>query len=112
MSFPDMSREHADWARTEKFTRVGKVTQDHEISEDLSDVEPFDGIFYQHTAQEISWKPEGQRQWIWWHLITSKELALDDLVLKDGVKYRVWQKTNWTQAGFWEYEIGESFIEA
>jgi hypothetical protein len=111
MSFPDMSRECADWRNSAKFTRVGKTTADHEISEDLTDVQAFDGIFYQHSAQEIIWKAEGQRTWRWWHLLTSQNLILDDVVQKDNVKYRVMSKMDWSQMGYYEYEIAEAFLE-
>lgn len=109
MSFPDMSQEHGDWAEPAEFTVVTKSVVDHETSEALASAVTFEGIFYQLTAKEINFKPEGQRQWSWWHLLTSQDLTLDDIIEKDGVNYRVWHKKDWSQAGYYEYEIAQSF---
>ena len=112
MSFPNMAREHGDWAKRANFILVDKNTVDREITEDLSDSCKFQGIFYQHSAQEMNFKSEGQRGWRWWHLVTTKNISLDDMILKDDVRYRVMTRQDWIQAGFFEYEVAESFIEA
>lgn len=109
MSFPDMSQEHGDWAEPVSFTVVTKSVVDHEVSEALATPVVFEGIFYQFTAREINFKIEGQRSWKWWHLVTSQDLDMDTIVAMDGVNYRVWQKKDWSRAGYYEYELAESY---
>ena len=109
MSFPDMVQGFGDWTEPIQFIRVGKTPVDHEISEDLSNVVPFDGQLDQQSARQVSLKPEGMRSWRWWNLATTKDLAMDDMIKNGNVMYRVWHKTDWSRAGYYHYEVYESY---
>ena len=53
-------------------------------------------------------KPEGQRQWKWWDMWCTERLELDWVLQDpDGVKLRVMSRMNWSQAGWYQYELVE-----
>lgn len=109
MSFPLMLDAFQDWAERSTFKLVKKVTQDHEVIEQTVPVE-FVALFYPLKSQALSIKPEGQRAWKWWSLVTAERLSVD-YVVQDAecVVYRVMSVKNWSMAGFWEYELTEAF---
>jgi len=111
MPFPDMSDAFLDWQSSVKFSLVTKEVDDFEIKETLEEYN-FMGLFYPSTPQQIALKPEGQRTWKWWSLITQKKLNLDDIV-KDinTTEYRVMSVYNWSQAGFYQYELTEKYTD-
>lgn len=53
-------------------------------------------------------KPEGQRQWKWWEMWCTEHLELD-WVIKDegGNLFRVMSRQDWSQAGYYHYELVE-----
>jgi hypothetical protein len=111
MSFPNMTEAFHDWETNVRFYKITKTLNDFEVSE-TSETEIFCGEFYPLSTQEIQFKPEGQRQWKWWALITEKLLVLDDIVRDEAKKeYRVMGTKDWGVAGFYEYELTESFVK-
>lgn len=56
-------------------------------------------------------KPEGQRQWKWWDMWCTEKLELDwELQDYEGTRFRVMSRANWSQAGYWHYELQEGPI--
>lgn len=64
-------------------------------------------------AQQLILKPEGQRAWKWEkiHAIPEYELYVDDIIVFNGINYRVMEKTNYSEYGFVEYDIAQDFTE-
>ena len=110
MSFPNMSEAFQDWQTATEFRKVTKTTTDFETVE-TTEEDRFSGMFFPLDAQKIAFKPEGQRQWKWWGLLSVKQLALDDIVVdQDDKKYRVTAVKDWMAlAGYYEYDITEGF---
>jgi hypothetical protein len=111
MSFPNMLDAFRDWQNNAKFTIVTKDVVDFQTEEVLAEYN-FDGLFYPKQAREIALKPEGQRTWRWWSMVTSKDLELDTIV-KDvnGKQFRVMASTNYSIAGFYDYDLTEDFVD-
>ena len=112
MSFPKFGNEFNDWNQVGKFILITKTLVDYEVSESGDKIR-FSGIFYPMKNQQISLKPEGQRAWRWWSLITSQPLAMDDIVEYSNVQYRVFSKADWSFiAGKYTYDLAEAFHES
>lgn len=107
---PSMMDATFGMENTVGLTLVQKTVDDHELVES-SKVKPplfFQGVLEPLSPQRLLIKPEGQRTWKWWTLLTDLQLQLDDQV-KDqmGKLYRVVTLRDWSQAGYYEYEILE-----
>jgi len=66
------------------------------------------------NPQKLLSKPEGQRAWIWKmvHCDVSLELNLNDIVIDtDSQKYRVMAKSDYSQAGYYRYELAQDYKE-
>ena len=111
MSFPGFGTEFNEWMKQEKFIKVTKEVEDYELVESGNTVE-FTGLFVPMSAQKVALKPEGQRTWRWWTLITSQELSMDDVVINKEVEYRVFGKEDYFEhIHHYNYELAEAFHE-
>jgi hypothetical protein len=66
------------------------------------------------TAQRLSILPEGQRAWRWFTVYALKnlDLAPDDVVKIRGLKYRIMEKTDWHEYGYFKYDAIEDYTDA
>lgn len=111
MSFPIFNNEFGDWEKTGSFKLIHKEIIDHELQETGNGI-LFNGLFYSMKPQEIMFKPEGQRTWRWFTLITSQVLKIDDIVQFNCLDYRVFRKQDfYDHAGKYIYDIAEGFRE-
>ena len=111
MGFPKFGNEFNDWNQPGKFILITKVLQDFEVAE-VGDKVSFSGIFYPMKPQQIALKPEGQRTWKWWSLISKQKLEMDDIVEYHCIQYRVFSKADWSfTAGRYLYDLAEAFHE-
>jgi hypothetical protein len=109
MGFPDMSNEFGDWQAMVTLSRIVKTVTDYETVETAAN-EMLEAIIYPMKPQQVSYKPEGQRAWRWFNIITKTTLAIDDIVQNsEGVKYRIFAKTDYRVAGFYLYDIAEGW---
>ena len=94
--------------RAQHFKRVSRTPVDFEAKETFDPPKQFDGILAPLKAQRLLIKPEGERSWKWFTLFTKLELNLGDVVeAVDGKTYQVMLKEDWSDAGFFAYEITE-----
>jgi hypothetical protein len=108
MSFPGVAE--AMWGLTEptQFKVSTRTPEDYEAVETMAPPLWFDGTLQPVTTQRLLIKPEGERRWKWFQLWTQKELSLGDSVIAyDGKTYKVMSKDDWSQAGYFSYEITE-----
>lgn len=112
--FPDMDDAIGDWASPARFQKVTKENVDFETAETVKE-EIFSGIIVPMEKQRVQLKPEGERSWRWYQLITEKLLRPDDQVKalddpskgKEGVLFRVMAVEDWSMAGYYNYDLSE-----
>jgi hypothetical protein len=65
------------------------------------------------TAQQLNIRPEGQRQWRWFTAYTLNNLDLqpDDIIRIKGVRYRIMEKFDWREYGYYRYNVIEDYID-
>lgn len=109
-SLPQVSEALDGWFQTLTFQLVTKSLVDYEIKEVLQPIIT-KGVRQPFTAQQLAIKPEGQRGWLWetLHCLPNVQLKIDDIVIFNGVRYRVMQKWNWQEYGYCEYHICQGF---
>lgn len=107
---PQMGEVLPSWFQTMTFDLVTKSLADYEVKETLQTITT-QGVRQPMSAQQLSIKPEGQRAWRWetLHCLPNVQLKVDDIVIFDGVKYRVMQRWNWAEYGYLEYHICEAY---
>lgn len=107
---PQMGEVLPSWFQTMTFDVVTKSVVDYEVEEVLQTITT-QGVRQPMSAQQLSIKPEGQRAWRWetLHCLPDVKLKVDDIVIFDGIKYRVMQRWNWAEYGYIQYEICEAY---
>ena len=108
MSFPNVAE--ALWGLTEpaQFKVATRVPVEYEASETMAPPVWFDGILQPLKSYRLLIKPEGERRWKWFQLWARQELALGDTVeAYDGKTYKVMSKEDWSQGGYFSYELTE-----
>lgn len=72
------------------------------------------GVRQPFTAQELSLRPEGDRQWKWekMHVDTAFILSVNDKFYFDGTPYRVKEKNDFKEYGFVEYNIVQDYEDS
>lgn len=106
--FPDVSSALMNWTRSTQMAVVKKAAVDYEVQETITDLVWFDAMLVPMKPQEVDRKPENERIWKWWTMITKKDLQIDT-VLQDPscLRFRVQSKEDWSQAGFIQYGLVE-----
>lgn len=109
---PRVSSALSAWQQRFSFEVVRKSIVDFEVKEVKTRVD-FRGVITSLNARQLELKPEGQRAWRWWeiHSATNIELKPDDIVTWKCRKYRVMAQQDWSDYGYWRYEIAETFTE-
>jgi hypothetical protein len=111
MPFPNVSNALNGWTRRVSARVVTKSIVDHRVVETVADA-TMDIVLQPMPAQEVNRKPEEQRSWKWWSLWVKagqQELDIDDVVVVDGVGYRVSKINDWTQGGYRSYDAVEGY---
>lgn len=95
-----------DYFQPMTFEIVTKTVLGFQLVETKS-VTSFSGVLQPFTSQQLLIKPEGQRAWIWYMLHCDPSLALnpDDVIIYQGVQFRVMQKRDYTGYGYIEYDV-------
>lgn len=106
MTFPNVAEALADWDLSVQFAIVKKTPVDFEAEETNVDIITFRVVLEPIKPRELLVKPEGQRKWKWYTLWSGVELQIDDIVQDPrGAQYRVMAQSDWSQAGYFQYEI-------
>lgn len=68
---------------------------------------------YKPEAEDLRITAEGERSWKWYRLFTDTSLtvATDDVVVIDGIRYRVKEKGHWNLNGFYSFKLIEDFTQ-
>ena len=107
---PSMATTIMGWEETMQFTIVNKTPVDHELIETSKTpvILWFEGNVQPIHPKELLVKPEGERKFKWWHMFTDMELEVDDIITdRNGNQYRVMASSDWSQAGYQDYQLIE-----
>ena len=107
---PNMRDAILEWLRPITFSLVTKSITNFKVTETVTTINT-QGVRQPMSPQQLELKPEGQRAWKWQtlHCLPNIQLLVDDIVVFDGIKYRVMQKLDWKEYGYLEYHICEAF---
>lgn len=107
---PNMTEGLRGFTRRTKVQIIKQKVKDHESVEAGVDLEEISIVLTPTPPQRIAIKPEGQRTWKWWSGTSRAKLELGWMLRdpKDGRLFEVMEKTDWSQAGFYGYELVEA----
>jgi len=108
---PNVRQALRGWGHPIMLARVQKGVSDFSVVESVAPYQTYAAVIQPTPPQAIAIKPEGQRQWKWWTIWTKDLLELD-WVLRDGEGkvYRVMERSDWSQGGFYSYQLAEAPI--
>ena len=107
---PQVGEVLPSWFQPLVFDVVTKSLVDYEVQEVIRTVHT-QGVRQPMNAQQLAIKPEGQRSWKWEtiHCLPDVKLRVDDIIIFDGVKYRIMERWNWAEYGYLEYHICQAY---
>lgn len=106
--FPQVNSVLLGWTTPVQLRLVNSVAVDFEAVDQVLDVVPFDAVMQALSPKAVNRKPEGERIWKWWEAWTIKKMVDDTVVQdQDGTQFRVRSSQDWSQAGFYHYEMTE-----
>ena len=110
---PQVGEVLPSWFQTLTFDVISKSLVDYEVQETVLTITT-QGVRQPMSAQQLAIKPEGQRGWKWetLHCLPDTILKLDDIVVFEGIKYRVMQKWDWKEYGYVQYEICQAYQQS
>lgn len=106
--FPQMASVLNGWTKPSQMREVTQSAVDFEVSETVIAIVWFDVQLTPMSAQKVDRKPENLRAWKWWEAYTTENIKPDTVVEDfEGMQFRVQEKYDWEQAGFFRYELTE-----
>lgn len=110
MAVPNLANAVRGWTQRRTIQIVSKPVVNHQVVETRSDV-TLDINLQPMPAQEVVRRPEDQREWKWWNVIIRRGplLNIDDVLIADGIDYRIVKVHNWSESGFQKYEAIEDY---
>ena len=110
-NFPNMLDAMSEWMAPLVYRLVTTTIVNFQSVESINTIK-FQGLSYPSTPQQIMLKPEGHRQWRWRNLITAYNLSVNDVMISSsGIKYKIFSKMDYSQAGYYQYELVEGWID-
>lgn len=113
-TLPDVSGGILNYFQPMVFTVIAKIVDKSYQVLETPVLTDFQGVWQPFTAQQISMKPEGQREWQWFMLHAQPGVTLnpDDVVTYLGTQYRVKSKLDYTLYGYVQYELNNDYTGA
>ncbi|GHU26637.1 hypothetical protein FACS1894152_1680 [Bacilli bacterium] len=111
MNIPNVSDIVRSWAVPMEAILITKHMENRQLVETQKRIN-FHGVPLQPRTQNLQLKPEGERDWRYFTLYCTHVFNLDDIVVLNGVNYRINQKIDWNASGcygFREYELVEDY---
>ena len=111
-NLPQVAEALLTWFQTMTFDLITKAITNYDLTETKETITT-KGVRQAFSAQQLSIKPEGQRAWKWetLHCLPDVQLKPDDIVVFNGVKYRVMEKLDYREYGYLEYHIIQDYTE-
>jgi uncharacterized repeat protein (TIGR02543 family) len=111
MAVPNLSGAIRGWTKKTAVLLVTKTVVNAKIIQTATEV-ILDMNLQPLQPEKVNRKPEEQRAWKWYSLLTKKlsaTLSIDNIVIINNIRYRVESVQNWQDAGFRRYECIEDF---
>lgn len=111
MAVPYVGNALNGWTKKQMVKIVHQFVVNHLTQEKMTDV-VLDMNLQPMPAQVVDRKPEAQREWRWWRLLVKEReatLSIDDVVVVDGIPYRVRSVQDWGRSGYVRYEATEDY---
>lgn len=106
--FPQVQSVLLGWTSPVQLKVVHTAAVDFEAAEQVLDVVVLEAVLQPMSPQKVNRKPENLRVWKWWDLWSTTEIATDAVVQDPaGVQFRIQEKHDWQQGGFFHYEATE-----
>lgn len=104
--FPQLMSTLLNWTEQVQMKVILKKAVDFELQEDVLSVPTLEMMLQVMAAREVDRKPEGERAWKWFDGWSDVKVQ-KDTVMQDpeGLEYRVDSVTDWSQAGFYKYDL-------
>lgn len=108
---PNMRRSLAGWIKRQYLIVVTQTIVEGEALQipstpiiKMINVQPM-------PTEQINRKVEEKRSWSWYNIFCESSLILniDDLIIVDGITYKIQQKNNYKLHGFLSYEAIQDF---
>jgi hypothetical protein len=109
-TLPDPSGSMLDYMEQLTVTQITKTVVNFQNVE-VPVTTTFYGVIQELTPQQLMMKPSGQRQFTWRMIHTFPTVVLnpDDVVIYQGVQYRVMSKSDWTKCGYIQYDCMQDY---
>lgn len=106
--FPQVQNVFLNWLSTTQLKVIQKLPVDFELQEDTLAVITVDMVLQAMSPEKIQRKPEDQRTWKFWDGWSTERVQLDaTLQDPDGRQFKVESMNDWSQGGFFHYELLE-----
>lgn len=109
-TLPNVSDVILNWFQAMVFTIVTKTIVNFQLVETGDDIN-FQGVWQPFSPQQLALKPIGERDWKWFMVHASPNLALtpDQVITYQGTQYRVKEKLDYTNYGYVQYNLIEDY---
>lgn len=105
---PKVQSAFLNWTSAVQLRVVKPTAVDFEAFEDPLEIITFQAVIQPMPPQKVDRKPEGLREWKWLEMWTTMQLELDTVAQDpDGVQYRIQSRQDWSQGGFFHYDMTE-----
>jgi hypothetical protein len=111
MAIPIVSGALRGWLKSREVYLITKTVVNH-LSMQYAEVLNIPMMLQPLQASKLVRKPEEQRNWKWFEIVTKKSERLfkhDDKIWVDGIGFRIDSVQPWTDAGYRRYEATEDY---
>lgn len=111
MSIPYVAGAFRGWTKRRLVRVITKQVVNHVIQQ-IAYLHTFDIMVQPLQPEKVNRKPEEQRAWKWFSIVTKSsnpELSIDSQLVVDGIAYRIESRQPWKEAGYRRYEATEDY---
>jgi hypothetical protein len=111
MSIPYVANAFRGWTKRRLVRLITKQVVNH-LLQQIALLYTFDIMVQPLQPEKVRRKPEEQRAWKWFSILTkaiNPELKIDSQIVVDGIAYRIDSIQPWKEAGYRRYEATEDY---
>lgn len=111
MSIPYVANAFRGWTKKRACRVITKSVIAHRVQLTARE-KTFDIMVAPLQPEVIARKPEEQRSWKWWSILTKSSnplLSVEDQIVVDGITYVINSVDPWNEAGFRHYEATQNY---